>query len=97
MEIDVARRYAEKLRTYCGGLDPYKLVVDRSFLPVGVELFDIQNYLLDHHSNYSRETFKAYKSMDAYKWFVGGWVQSIGSYLSASTDGTIVVAKVVYF
>lgn len=90
--MDVNARYSYKINTFCDGLDPNSLQMDRGKLPLGVQLYDIQNYFMDHHSSYSRETFRAYKSMDAYKWVVGGWVQEIGSYLVQK--GSIVVAKV---
>lgn len=92
MDLDVASRYLQKITSFCDGLDPYTLSMDRGSLPIGVQLYDINNYFMNHHSSYSRETFIAYKSMDAYKWVIGGWVQEIGSY--NVRRGTIVVAKV---
>lgn len=92
MNSDVAARYAEKIKRYCDGLDPYSLIMDNAVLPLGVQLYDINNYFMHHHSSYSRETFIAYKSMDAYKWVIGGWVQEMGSYIVR--QGSIVVAKV---
>lgn len=94
MYNDVNLRYTIKVNTFCDGMDPNTLKMDRGTLPLGVQLYDIQNYFMDHHSSYSRDTFKAYKSMDAYKWVVGGWVQDIGSY--NVQKGSIVVAKVIY-
>lgn len=92
MNSDVKERYKEKLNLYCDGLDPYTLQMDSGSLPLGVQLYDINNYFMHHHSSYSRETFIAYKAMDAYKWVIGGWVQEIGSY--TVRKGSIVVAKV---
>lgn len=59
---DVNIRYAHKIRTYCDGLNPYMLKLNKGVLPTGVQLFDIQIYMMEHHNSHSRETFSAYKS-----------------------------------
>lgn len=75
-------RYEEKIRL-CGGIDPYSIkqkdlsLVSKDF-PV-ITVMDIANYMIDSISTYTKLSFKAYKSLEAYKFFESGFVQSIGS------------------
>ncbi|XP_028517658.1 uncharacterized protein LOC110248026 [Exaiptasia diaphana] len=99
-------RYREKVEI-CG-LDPYTLkpsdyVEDLARLPA-IEYPDIVNYLVLQTSWATNAQMKAYKSLDAYNFFVSGWVGSLLTkevkedrilvhgrwpYLGASPDGIV--------
>ena len=38
---------------------------------------DIYSYFVDTTSTYTKEAMKAYKSLDAYNYFVSGWVREV--------------------
>ena len=58
-----------------------------------IEFPDIVNYLLFSTSKFTKEQVKAYKSLQAYQYFVAGWVRSI--YIgNATSDTTILIGKV---
>lgn len=72
-------RYKEKV--YICGFDPYILKKsefseDMIYLPA-VEYPDIANYLVLHTSWATKQQMKAYKSMDAYNFFISGWVNTL--------------------
>lgn len=79
---DVKKRYEEKIRL-CGGIDPYSIKeTDLSLaskdIPV-IKVSDIANYMISSMSPYTKLSFNAYKSTEAYKFFESGFVVSIGS------------------
>ena len=94
LEQSARSRYKEKCRK-CG-FDPYALKpsdfdADLNGLPE-VEYPDIVNYLVLQTSWLSKEQMKAYKSLEAYNFFVSGWVSNI---LTRNTkDGVVVYARV---
>lgn len=73
------KRYIEKVKV-CG-FDPYELkksqFKDELKLWPSIEYPDIVNYLLVQTSWATKEQMKAYKSLDAYNFFVSGWVHSV--------------------
>ncbi|XP_034066573.1 uncharacterized protein LOC117542824 isoform X4 [Gymnodraco acuticeps] len=76
------RRYREKITAHIG-YDPYQLKKsdfsrDLSDLPA-VEAMDITSYLVLHTSYYTASQMKAYKSMEAFNYFVCGWVNDLGT------------------
>ena len=84
MELEpVSRhRYKELIDRYVGR-DPYlmkmsEFSVDLKDLPT-VEAVDITNYLVLQTSHYTKQQMKAYKSMEAYNFFVSGWVHNLGT------------------
>ena len=79
-------RYREKLRMLGEMEDPYitssKIHTDDAecldwLKWPDVEYGDIFNYCITSPNGYSQEELKAYKSLDAYKFFVDGWVSDI--------------------
>lgn len=75
-------RYCEKISNTLG-YDPYnlnksELSYDLEDLP-GVEAIDITNYLVLQTSYYTASQMKAFKSLEAYNYFVSGWVNHLGS------------------
>jgi len=98
---DVKRRYLDKIEVL-GPRDPYLLMKDSSIIwttdsdilpPITYP--DIFNYLVLTKSFYTLEQFKAYKSLDAYNFFVSGWVSN-AKWL-ALNDYVLVVAEVSKF
>lgn len=88
-------RYDLKIEQ-CGGIDPYSinekdLSVDRSDFPL-ITLFDIGNYMIYSVSAFTKRSFKAYKSMEGYKFFESGHVMSLGARKIQNT--TILKGKV---
>lgn len=77
MTTDVSKRYKQKVKDFCNGLDPYTLKSEKDPLPRNVGYFDIFNYCINKDSAYTHQSFKAYKSLEAYKMFENGWVQSV--------------------
>ncbi|XP_023311884.1 uncharacterized protein LOC111692233 [Anoplophora glabripennis] len=53
---------------------------------------DIVSYLVLTHSYYSREQMKAYKSLQAYKYFAAGFVDKVG--IKPINDYVLLVGKV---
>lgn len=67
---------------FCDGVDPFNIPqqqLEANNLPKNVQYFDILEYCLNKASPYTREAFRAYKSLDAYKLFENGWVQELKS------------------
>jgi hypothetical protein len=91
LEQSAQARYKEKCRA-CG-FDPYSLkpsdfVTDLNGLP-NIEYPDIVNYLVLQTSWVSKEKMKAYKSLEAYNFYVSGWVNNL--LMKNAEDGRIVV------
>ena len=67
---------------YVGKIDPYLLKKkDFSYsleaLP-SIEFPDVCNYILLETSFYTNKQMKAYKSLEAFNYFVCGWVEELG-------------------
>ncbi|CAL8302787.1 unnamed protein product [Arctogadus glacialis] len=75
-------RYKQLVSKYVGS-DPYLMKMSEfsgeyKDLPT-IEAVDITNYLVLQTSYYTKQQMKAYKSMDAYNFFVSGWVHKLGT------------------
>lgn len=82
LEPKVRDRYFQKVEI-CDGIDPYCLKKKdlsyefADFPPVSFP--DISNYLVLSTSFYTSKQMKAFKSMEAYNFFVCGWVKDLGT------------------
>lgn len=94
---DVKRRYMDEIEVI-SSKDPYFLLKDTSvtwatdldLLPK-VTYPDVFNYLVLTKSAYTLNEFKAYKSLEAYNFFVSGWVNN-AKWL-ALNDYVLIVAE----
>lgn len=89
-------RYREKVKI-CG-FDPYTLKKsdcseDMAEYPA-ITYPDIVNYLVIQTSWKTGSEMKAWKSMDAYNFFVSGWVHNILTKAVQGTDKVVVTARV---
>ena len=84
LKSNVRARYLQKIEV-CDGIDPYCLKKkDFSYEFVdfpSVSFPDISNYLVLSTSFYTTKQMKAFKSMEAYNFFVCGWVKDLGTKL----------------
>lgn len=98
-------RYQQKIRTVgCG--DPY-LLPQRAFSAVltshaaahpelpNILYGDIYSYLIDRTSYYTKDSLKAFKNLDAYKYFVSGFVQDV-HITKTTVDKYLILSKVSY-
>ena len=83
LAIDIQERYKIKI-AQCEGTDSY--TVKKSDLSYEIDDYptmsfpDICNYLVLQTSLfYTTKQMKAYKSMEAYNYFISGWVKEIGT------------------
>ena len=79
------------------GFDPYSLKnsdfsEDPAHLPA-IEYPDIVNYLVLQTSWATKQQMKAYKSLEAYNFFVSGWVNKLQT-KQVGDDKSIVFARV---
>ncbi|KAK7476327.1 hypothetical protein BaRGS_00032445 [Batillaria attramentaria] len=98
----VKARYLEKIKL-CGGVDPYSVStwsVDDGRLP-SLGYKDIVEYLMLKKSPYTREAFKAIKSLGAHNQVTSGWVKDVlswsnrnPSHQGATPANTCVTGKV---
>lgn len=78
---DVFKRYLKKITPL--KMDPFLLVlIDQYFNLTNVppiQVADIYTYLVLSHKLYSNEQMKAYKSLDAHKYFESGFVKTLNT------------------
>ena len=55
---------------------------------------DLYNYLVNNPSPYTGKDMKAYKSLDAYQYFVAGWVSCVQQWECNDRDYHLIMAKV---
>lgn len=92
------RRYAEKC-SQLGVCDPYLLplgamtpILSCTDLPE-VNFADIYLYLINFPSAYTGEAMKAYKSLDAYKFFLAGKVTDVMVWKKAENGKSLFVFR----
>ena len=90
-------RYKEKLHMLQLRTDPYLVdkkawVAERSLWPP-VEFPDVFVYLINSPSPCTKEALKAYKSTDAWSYFVAGFVNEV-KVLKITEDSYIMTARV---
>ena len=56
---------------------------------------DIYNHLVISTSYYTGQQMKAYKSLEAYNYFISGWVQQV-CHKTLENDKELLIAKVRY-
>ena len=93
-------RYKEKLKMLKLCTDPYLVdkntwSTEKSLFP-SVEFPDIFVYLINSPSPYTKEALKAYKSTEAWSYFVAGFVTEV-MLLKITEDSHIITAKVYTF
>jgi hypothetical protein len=59
-----------------------------------VEFGEIYCYLIDNHGQFTRETLKAYRSLEAYNFFHSGWVHTVYYTNLGCADKCFLKAKV---
>ena len=92
LESRVKRRYQEKISSI--GIDPV-LVDGKHFEPdclPPVESTDLLFYLVLETSFYTKQQFKAFRSLEAYNQMVSGFIASVEGHIIA--DKFVVLAKV---
>ena len=88
----VKKRYMQKIA--CIGVDPFLISCqkyDAECLPP-TESIDLVSYLVLETSHYTKEQFKAFKSLQAYNQLVSGFVQSVHGLIIAGKH--VVLGKV---
>lgn len=81
LEPVIKTRYLEKLKGI-DGVDPYTISLDTlsynnsDFPPTSY--IDIVNYVVYEKSYYTQTAMKAYKSLEAYKYFQSGFIKKVG-------------------
>ena len=97
LDYEAKKRYKEKLVLEFEELtDPYALPEtawrgDITKWP-NVEFGDIYNYLIDSKGRYTKESLKAYKSLEAYNYYASGHVRTV-YYFESSEQSVYAVLK----
>lgn len=90
-------RYLAKIEDL-NNVDPYEVPAKQWSADVGslppISHGDILSYLVFGVSKYTLQEFKAYKSLEAFKQFVDGWVQEIYTHKPPNCNNTVIAAKV---
>lgn len=70
------KRYAEKIKVLNFN-DPYTMMLNKSGFPTTVTTGHVVSYLVNHISSASGNHVKNQRSIDAYKKFEAGFIQSV--------------------
>ncbi|KAI4455229.1 atp-dependent dna helicase [Holotrichia oblita] len=95
---DVKVRYDEKIKII-NNVDPYILTpdylsADFNLVP-SASMIDLMYYLILTHSFYNGKQLKAYKSLQAYKYYEAGYVQQVLT-KRMNSDAHLIVSKVMH-
>jgi len=95
LDLEAKKRYKEKLKLESEELaDPYAISENEWCDDVtkwpSVEYGDIYNYLIESEGRYTKESLKAYKSLEAYNYFASGHVRKVYYYESSSRSKYVV-------
>ena len=88
----IKARYLKKIS--CIGVDPF-LISGKNYDPEclpSIESIDLVSYLVLETSYYTKEQFKAFKSLQAYNQMVSGFIQSVEGHLIANKH--VILGKV---
>ncbi|XP_055874597.1 uncharacterized protein LOC129926016 [Biomphalaria glabrata] len=99
MDESSKERYLKKI-SEINNIDPYTLkasqcIKDNDLLP-SLCYPDLFTYLVLQQSAYTKDEFKAYKSLAAYNQFLDGWVQEVMAFKPHNCLNTVVLAKVLH-
>ena len=100
LDYEAKRRYKEKLKFENEELpDPYSLteveLLDDLKQWPDIEFGNIYTYLINTKGLYTKESLKAYKSLEAYNFFHSGHVRTVYFYeTSTSSRYAVLIAKV---
>lgn len=100
LPLDIKGRYDQKVKII-DDIDPYLLefnVQDLMSLPSSfpeISMMDMVNYFILTHSFYTGQQMKAYKSLQAFKFYESGLVQNIYA-KRVNETAFVVVGKVRY-
>ena len=100
LDYEAKKRYKEKLSTESEILpDPYSLFeeewIDDTTKWSSIEFGDVYNYLINSTGRYTKDSLKAYKSLEAYNYFVSGHVWTVHFHESSEQSKyAILMAKV---
>ena len=100
LDPEAKKRYNEKLAFHSEELpDPYAVTdekwVDDIITWISVEYGDIYSDLIDSRGRYTKESLKAFKSLEAYNYFVSGRVRTVYLYKpSEQSRYAILIAEV---
>lgn len=92
LDSHVKKRYCDKIS--CVGIDP-ALISDKKYDPEclpPVESVDLLSYLVLETSYYTRNQFKAFRSLEAYNQMVSGFINSVQGHIIA--EKYVVLGKV---
>lgn len=101
LDNNVRSRYLEKCQLL-GVADPYNLPTSlfkdvygcpAAELP-DLAYHDLYNYLVNQQSYFTGKALKAYKSLEAYKYFVAGWVWSVQRWKVPHKNLYLIMSKV---
>ena len=91
LDFEAKKRYDVMLATLGSLGDPYDATKKPTISQVewqhwpSLEYPDIYNYFIATSSLFSKDKLRVYKSLEAYKYFVSGWVSNVTIYSSCTT------------
>ena len=93
LKDNVKKRYNEKLNIIGEAVDdPYTFNSGFEIdVMTNIEYPDIYNFLINTPSPYTKEEFKAYKSLEGYKCLVAGWIGDISVHPVGEDQGKMIV------